>query len=56
MLAAAYAQAGNQPEAERQSESVLNRFPLISREGFGSLLREASQREKLGAMLKKAGL
>ena len=56
MLAAAYAQAGNQPEAERQSESVRHRFPLFSREGFGSLLREASQREKLGAMLKKAGL
>ena len=56
MLAAAYAQAGNQPEAERQSESVRNRFPLFSREGFGSLLREPSQREKLGATLKKAGL
>jgi class 3 adenylate cyclase/TolB-like protein/cytochrome c-type biogenesis protein CcmH/NrfG len=56
MLAAAYAQAGNQPEAERQSVSVRNRFPLFSRERFGTLLREASQREKLSAMLKKAGL
>ena len=56
MLAAAYAQAGNQPEAERQSVSVRNRFPFFSRERFGTLLREASQREKLSAMLKKAGL
>ena len=47
--------AGNQPEAERQSVSVRNRFPLFSRERFGTLLREASQREKLSAMLKKAG-
>ena len=56
MLAAAYAQAGNQPEAERQSVSVRNRFPLFSRDRFGSLLREASQREKLSVMLNKAGL
>ena len=28
----------------------------ISRDRFGTLLREASQREKLSAMLKKAGL
>jgi adenylate cyclase len=56
MLAAAYAEAGNQPEAERQSEHVRERFPWFTREEFGSLLRDSSQREKLSTMLKKAGL
>jgi adenylate cyclase len=56
LLAAAYAEAGNQSEAKRQSESIRKRFPLFSRESFGSLLREVSQRERLSAMLEKAGL
>jgi tetratricopeptide (TPR) repeat protein len=56
MLAVAYAEAGNQPEAERQSEHVREQFPWFSREDFGSLLRDLSQREKLSTMLKKAGL
>ena len=56
MLAAAYAEAGNQPEAERQSEHVRERFPWFTREEFGSLLRDSSQREKLSTMLKKSGL
>jgi TolB-like protein len=56
MLAAAYAEVGRQQEAERQAESVRQRFPGFSSEEFGSLIRDASQREKLARSLKKAGL
>jgi hypothetical protein len=55
-LLRAYAQAGQQPEAERQAEIVRKRFPWFSRDEFGSLLRVPSQREKVGLVLKKAGL
>jgi tetratricopeptide (TPR) repeat protein len=56
ILAAAYAEVGRQQEAERQAESVRQRFPGFSTEKFGSLLRDPSQREKLASSLKKAGL
>ena len=56
MLVAAYAAAGRQQEAERQAQLVQQRFPGRSLREFGSLLRESEQREKLGAMLRKAGL
>ncbi len=56
MLAAAYAAAGRQQEAERQAEAVRQRFPGRSPEEFGSLLRDPNQREKLAGALKKAGL
>jgi adenylate cyclase len=55
MLVAAYVAAGRQQEAERQAENVHRRFPNLSNQ-FGGLLRDPNQREKLGAMLKKAGL
>jgi tetratricopeptide (TPR) repeat protein len=55
ILAAAYAEVGRQQEAERQAESVRQHFPGFSSEEFGSLLRDASQREKLARALKKAG-
>lgn len=44
MLAAAYSEAGRQDEAERQAEIVRQRFPGFSRERFGSLMRDPSQR------------
>lgn len=55
MLAAAYAMAGRQQDAERQADVVRQRFPHFSPEEFGSLLRDPSQREKLAGALKKAG-
>jgi adenylate cyclase len=55
MLAAAYAEAGRQQEAARQADLVRQRFPG-SWDGFGALLRDAGQREKLTQELKKAGL
>jgi len=55
VLVAAYVAAGRQQEAERQAEIVRRRFPTLSSQ-FGALLRDLNQREKLGAMLKKAGL
>jgi adenylate cyclase len=39
ILAAAYAEVGRQQEAERQAESVRQRFPGFSSEEFGSLPR-----------------
>jgi len=56
MLAAAYAAAGRQPDAERQAADVRRRFPNFSPQEFGSLLRDPGQREKLSGALKKAGL
>jgi TolB-like protein/Flp pilus assembly protein TadD len=56
ILAAAYAEVGRQQDAERQAESVRQRFPGFSSQEFGALLRDASQREKLARSLKKAGL
>jgi adenylate cyclase len=55
MLAAAYAEAGRGEEAARQADLVRQRFPG-SRNQFGALLRDPSQREKLAQALKKAGL
>jgi adenylate cyclase len=56
MLAAAYAEVGRQQEADRQAELVRQRFPGLSTEEFGSLLRDPDQRGKLRLALKKAGL
>lgn len=58
MLAAAYAAAGREKEAERQAESVRRRFPAFSDyvEAVGSQLRDPAQRDKLRLALKKAGL
>jgi len=56
MLAAAYAEVGRQQEADRQAELVRQRFPGLSTDEFGSLLRDPNQRGKLRLALKKAGL
>lgn len=56
MLAAAYAAAGRQQEAERQADLVRQRSPRHSFPSFGSLLRDPSQRDKLAGALRKAGL
>jgi adenylate cyclase len=56
LLAGAYAAAGRQTDAERQAGAVRQRFPHFSLEQFGSVLRDASQREKLIAALRQAGL
>ncbi|MGE5268453.1 MAG: adenylate/guanylate cyclase domain-containing protein [Thiohalocapsa sp.] len=56
VLAAAYAEAGRQQEAERQAAEVRRRFPNFLADEFGSLLRDQTQRDKLAASLKKAGL
>jgi adenylate cyclase len=56
ILAAAYAQTGRQVDAERQSTLVRQRFPWFSRDEFGSLLRDPTQREKLRLTLKQSGL
>jgi adenylate cyclase len=56
MLAGAYAEAGRQQDAARQAADLRRRFPNFSPEEFGSLLRDPTQREKLAAALKKAGL
>jgi len=55
LLAAAYAEAGRLQAAARQADLVRARFPG-SWVGFGTLLRDPSQREKLTQELKKAGL
>jgi adenylate cyclase len=56
MLAAAYAAAGRQQEAERQAERVHQRFPTFSRDRFGSAWRDPTLRAKLDGALKNAGL
>jgi class 3 adenylate cyclase/TolB-like protein/Flp pilus assembly protein TadD len=56
MLAAAYAAAGRQHEAERQAEHVHQSFPTFSRERFGSGFRDPTLRAKLDRALEKAGL
>jgi class 3 adenylate cyclase/TolB-like protein/Flp pilus assembly protein TadD len=56
VLAAAYAQAGRQDDAERQARTVRTIDPRFDSADFGSLLREAQLREKLSAALNKAGL
>jgi class 3 adenylate cyclase/TolB-like protein/tetratricopeptide (TPR) repeat protein len=56
MLAAAYAVAGRQPEAERQANRVRQRFPTFPREAFGSALRDSDLRARLDQALQKAGL
>jgi adenylate cyclase len=56
MLAAAYAAAGRQEDAERQAAVAHRRYPGFSREEFGSLLRDPGQRQKLAHALGKAGL
>ena len=56
MLAAAYAVAGRQQEAERQADRVRQHFPTFPRETFGSALRDFDLRTKLDQALEKAGL
>jgi tetratricopeptide (TPR) repeat protein len=56
MLAAAYALAGRQQEAEHQADRVRQHFPTFPRETFGSALRDFDLRTKLDQALKKAGL
>jgi len=55
ILAAAYSQAGRKEDAALKAEVARSRFPL-RREDFGSLLRDASHREKLSLLLTEAGL
>ena len=56
VLAAAYAQAGRQDDAERQARTVRSIDPRFDSTDFGSLFRKSELREKLGAALNKAGL
>lgn len=56
VLAAAYAQAGRQDEAERQARTVRKIDSRFDSADFGSLLRNPPLREKLRAALQKAGL
>ncbi len=55
MLSVAYAEAGRHEDAVRQADLIRQRFPG-SWEGFGALLRDPSQREKLTQELKNLGL
>ena len=56
ILAAAYAQAGRQIDAERQAQKVRAINPRFDSSDFGSLLRKPELRAKLVAALTKAGL
>jgi adenylate cyclase len=56
ILAAAYAQAGRQADAERQTKMVRTIDPRFGSADFGSLLRKPELRTKLAAALNKAGL
>ena len=56
ILAAAYAQAGRQADAERQTKMVRTIDPRFDSADFGSLLRKPELRTKLAAALNKAGL
>jgi adenylate cyclase len=56
ILAAAYAQAGRQADAARQTETVKRIDPRFDSADFGSLLRKPDLRAKLAGAIKKAGL
>jgi hypothetical protein len=56
VLAAAYVRSARLSEAKRQAEFVAQHFPWFAADDFGSLLRDATQREKLQALFKQAGL
>jgi TolB-like protein len=56
MLAAAYAAAGRQEDAARQSLAVRRLSPLFASDEIGSLFRNPAHREKIRAALRKAGL
>jgi Flp pilus assembly protein TadD len=55
-LAIAYAQSGQKAEAERHAALIRVRYPIFSREEFGSLLRNPAHRQKLVISLQLAGL
>jgi adenylate cyclase len=56
VLAAAYAQAGRQTDAARQTETLKRIDPRFDSADFGSLLRKPELRAKLAAAMQKAGL
>jgi Flp pilus assembly protein TadD len=56
VLAAAYAQAGRQADAARQTQTVRAIDPRFDTADFGTLLRKPELRTKLAAALEKAGL
>jgi adenylate cyclase len=56
VLAAAYAHAGRQDDAARQTETVRMIDPRFDSAAFGSLLRNPQLRTKLAAAFTKAGL
>jgi class 3 adenylate cyclase/TolB-like protein len=55
-LAIAYAQSGQKAEAEQQAALIRERYPIFSREEFGSLLRNPAHRQKLSSGLQLSGL
>ncbi len=55
-LAAAYAQAGRSEEAARAAEKILRLDPFFEVESYGSVFRNASDREHIREGLRKAGL
>ena len=56
MLAAAYASVGRQRDAEQLTKEIRQRFPIFSRDRFGSAFRDPSLRAKLDHALEMAGL
>jgi TolB-like protein/class 3 adenylate cyclase len=56
ILAATYAQMGRDGDARRAAGQVLRLRPFFRVEGYGSLLRDAAQRERLSDGLRRAGL
>jgi adenylate cyclase len=56
ILAAAYAQAGRQTDAARQTATLKRIDPRFDSADFGSLLRKPELRAKLAAAMQKAGL
>jgi adenylate cyclase len=55
-LAAAYAQAGRSDEAARAAEKALRLDPFFEVESYGSVFRNAVDRERIRDGLRKAGL
>jgi len=56
MIAAVYAQAGRQEDADRAAAAVRRLNPFFDRSNFGSLFRNPEYQAKIAAALGKAGL